>query len=90
MGEDATTLRDLARRSGFHLVTVCRALKGDARVSLQTRTEIGRLARASHYSPSFVNMALTLTMNSTLVRSRIIVVIVFCFVMFIVNFCLSM
>lgn len=50
----ASTLRDVARLSGFSVTTVSRALNGHSDVNEETRAKIEEVARQLHYYPNRV------------------------------------
>lgn len=48
----AATLRDVAKRSGFSVTTVSRALNGHSDVNIETRRKIEQVARELNYFPN--------------------------------------
>ena len=56
-GRERVTVITLARRAGVAASTVSRALKGDPRISLETRRRVDALATAAGYMPSAVARA---------------------------------
>jgi DNA-binding LacI/PurR family transcriptional regulator len=58
------TLRDIAKKSGFHYSTVSLALRGDPRLPEETRRKILRIAQESGYCPDPMMKALAFYRNA--------------------------
>ena len=48
------TIEDIARKAGVHRSTVSRALRGDVRITPETRDRIQRIAEDLQYEPNFL------------------------------------
>ncbi|MCE0499782.1 MAG: LacI family transcriptional regulator [Methylacidiphilales bacterium] len=58
------TIRDIAKKSGFHYSTVSLALRGEPRLPAETRKKILRVAREAGYSPDPMMKALAFYRNA--------------------------
>lgn len=63
---DMTTIKDIAKATGFSITTVSRALNGYADVSKETRKKISEIAEALGYSPNILARSLVMKRSKTL------------------------
>lgn len=61
-----TTLKDLAKKTGFSITTVSRALNGYLDVSDKTRQKINQAAEELHYSPNILARSLVTKQSKTI------------------------